>query len=167
MCKQSFSGFFTSINIHGSSKYSHLATPDSVAPLTRPHSSKYHLDYLTGLIARWEAEDMVLPQYEKAEIQVSQCAFRSKQRRKSLPWDVFSVHNWKKVLTKIGSLVWGCGSPWQPGLHWAPDWGGSTQSWEQGQSAKEGTGTHGPGVQGCHQEGHSSRDWVKGSKKSF
>lgn len=168
MCKQSFLGFFTSINIHGSSKYSHLAISDSVAPLTREHSFKYHLNYLTGLTAGWEAEDMVLPPYnEKAEIQVSHSAFRSKQRSKSLPGDIFSVQNWKQVLTKIGSLVWGCGSSWQPGLHWGPDWGGSRWSWEQGQSAEEGTGIHGPGMQECHQEGHSSRDWVKDSKKSF
>lgn len=112
----------------------------------------------------------MLSQYnEKPEIQESQRALRSKHRRKSLPLHFFFLQNWKQILTKIASVVWGCSNRWQPCLDWAPDWEGS---WEQGQAAREGLGNM---VQACRDGIRKATAYlrlrlardVKGSEKSF
>lgn len=83
----------------------------------------------------------MLSQYnENTEIHESPSARRSKHRRKSLPLHFVSLQNRTQILTKIGSVVWGCSNPWQPRLDWAPNQEGSTQSREQGQPTREGLG---------------------------
>lgn len=168
MCKQSFLGFFTSVNTHDSSKYSHLATPHSVAALTREHSSKYHLDYLTGLIARWETEDTVLPSTMRKQKFKCHNVLSHLNREGNLCFETFSHFKTESKFSQKEEICFG-----DVEVHGSlvytevQNEEGAHRAGKRDSLQRNRTRTHGPGMQGCHQEGHSSREWVKGTKERF